>query len=164
MSAASPPARTDHPAAPKLRYAGTVSIQVGPPVDLLPAAQGHRRLVSILGGTVEGPLLSGEVVPGGQDNQVLWTSTLTELRAQYALRLDDGALVYVDNGGVRTGSEQDMAALAQGLPVDPKLIYFRTAPRLSSAAPQWSWLERTLFLGVGTRDPDRVRLDVFQVL
>lgn len=164
MSAVSPPGRADHPAAPELRYVTTASIRVGPPVDLLPAAQGHRRLVAILGGRVEGPVLSGEVMPGGQDNQVLWTSTLTELRAQYALRLDDGALIYVDNQGVRTGSQEDMAALAQGLPVDPRRIYFRTAPRLSSAAPQWAWLERALFIGVGTREPDRIRLDIFEVL
>lgn len=90
---------TAHPTPPQLRYACTVTIHVGLPVDLLPSEQGHRRLVAILGGTVEGPLISGEVIPGGQDNQVLWTSTLTELRAQYALRLHDGALVYVDNQG-----------------------------------------------------------------
>lgn len=151
------------PAAPTLTYAATISVRVGIPLDLLQGQQGHRRLVAITGGEVVGPLMSGEVLPIGMDNQILWTDSLTELRAQYALRLDDGALVYIDNAGIRTGEPSDIAGLVRGERVDPARIYFRTVPRLSSASPAWKWLDRTLFLGVGTREPDNVRIDLFQV-
>jgi Protein of unknown function (DUF3237) len=151
------------PAPPALEYAATLSVRLAPLIDLERGPQGHRRLVPIVGGTLEGPLLNGEVLAGGMDNQVLWTTTLTELHAHYAVRLEDGALMYVDNAGVRSGSEEDMLALARGERVDPERIYFRTAPRLSSTAAGWEWLARTLFLGVGTREPDSVRLDVYRV-
>lgn len=107
--------------------------------------------------------MQGIVIPGGQDNQVLWSATETELHAQYALRLNDGAMVYVDNLGVRTGSESDMQALARGEYVDPTQIYFRTTPKMSSSSPKWAWLSSSLFLGVGIREPDSVRLDVYLV-
>jgi hypothetical protein len=151
------------PVPPTLEYAATLSIRLAPLIDLERGPTGHRRLVPIAGGSVQGPLLNGEILPGGMDNQVLWTTTLTEVHAHYAVRLDDGALMYVDNAGVRSGSEEDMLALARGERVDPRRIYFRTAPRLSSTAPGWEWLAQTFFLGVGIREPDSVRVDVFKV-
>jgi len=152
-----------HMEPPELVFAASIRVRVAAPVDLLGGQQGHRRLVPIIGGRVDGPLLVGEVLPVGMDNQILWTPTLTELRAQYALRLDDGALVYVDNAGIRTGEPSAMAALARGEEVDPALVHFRTAPRLSSSSPDWEWLDRTFFIGVGTREPELVRIDLFQV-
>ena len=152
-----------HPVLPPLDYAGTLSVLIAPLIDLGRGPTGHRRLVPIVGGTLRGPILNGVVLAGGMDNQVLRTATFTELHAQYAVRLDDAALMYIDNAGVRSGSEEDMAALARGERVSPDRIYFRTAPRLASAAPGWEWLAGALFLGVGTREPDSVRLDVFRV-
>ena len=43
-----------------------------------------------------------------------------------SLRLDDGALVYVDNRGVRFGPPEVMARITRGEPVDPAQVYFRS--------------------------------------
>jgi hypothetical protein len=37
-------------------------------------------------------------------------------------------------------------------------------PRFETGAPAYHWLMRALFVGVGARHPDRVEIDVHQVL
>lgn len=136
---------------------------VGDPIDLGEVVDGHRRLVPILGGTVEGPLLRGRVLPGGADHQILRTATLTELDARYALETDAGERIAVHNVGTRSGTEEDIDSLVRGEQVPADRIYFRSQPRLSSASSRHAWMNERLFLGSGERLPNSVELDVYQV-
>lgn len=144
-------------------FVAEVEAAVGPPVVVGPGPAGERRIVPILGGRVSGPRLSGEVLPGGADFQLVRADGVAEIEARYALRLDDGALVYVVNRGLRHAAEEDMAKLLRGEPVPPERVYFRTAPVFETAAPAHAWLRRSLFVGVGERFPDAVRVRVFAV-
>lgn len=149
---------------PVLEPVFSLAVEVGAPVDLGPAEDGHRRMVPILGGTLSGPDgLRGRVVPGGADHQVLVSPELTRLDARYVVETDAGDRLGVHNRGVRSGAAQDIAALVRGEPVDPARIYFRCTPELSSAAPAWAWVTRTVFVATARREPDRVLLDVFAV-
>jgi hypothetical protein len=56
-------------------------------------------LTPILGGTVEGPRLTGTVVPGGGDWSIERGKGVIELDARYLLRADDGALIDIVNRG-----------------------------------------------------------------
>jgi hypothetical protein len=56
-----------------------------------------------------------------------------------------------------------MEHLARGESGDPALIYFCSTPRFETAAPGLQWMTRHIFIGSGTRLPDRVRLSVFMV-
>ncbi|MGY1815082.1 DUF3237 domain-containing protein [Blastococcus sp. SYSU D00820] len=150
--------------APGLEHVAHLEIEVGTPIEVGVTAAGLRRVVPITGGRVTGPLLTGEVVPGGADFQVIRTDTLTELEARYLVRTDRDELVYVDNRGIRTGSAEDIERLRRGEPVDPARIYFRSIPRFETAAPRLASLTDRVFVGVGTRHPDAVLLDVFAVL
>ncbi|WP_430297443.1 DUF3237 domain-containing protein [Sinomonas sp. B1-1] len=151
------------PQAPALQYAGTLSVLIAEPIDVGPTPEGHRRIIPITGGTVSGPRLKGRVLPGGADFQILHTPELSQLDARYALELDDGAIVSVDNAALRSGSADALGRIARGEAVDPQEIYFRCAPRLRTSAPQWDWVNRTLFVGTGERYPDRVVVHVFAV-
>ncbi|CCG02620.1 DUF3237 domain-containing protein [Blastococcus saxobsidens] len=154
----------DHaPATPQLSHTATLRIEVGSPVEVGVTSRGIRRVIPITGGRVTGPLMQGEIIPGGADFQVITSTTDTELEARYVLRTDQDELVYVTNWGLRTGTVEDIERLRQDLPVDPDRIYFRTAPRFETAAPRLAELNRRLFIGVGTRRPDAVLLDVFMV-
>ena len=68
---------------------------------MIPA--GRRRVVPIAGGTVEGPLLNGEIVPGGADWQVIAADGTVEVEARYTLAAADGGLILVHSRGVRNG-------------------------------------------------------------
>jgi len=150
-------------AAPGLEYVARIVVEVGTPIDLGRAPRGHSRIVPITGGSFVGPGLRGRVVPGGADNQLLVTDTLTELDAQYALETDDGAMIGVRNVGLRAGSPADIAALVAGRAVAPDRIRFHTMPRFTTADPGLGWLNDRLFVARGVRRPTAVELEVFSV-
>lgn len=151
------------PAPPACSYLASISVQVGPPIEIGDTPEGFRRIIPITGGTVTGPRLNGRVLSAGADFQLLRSPTVTEMDAKYVLATDGGEHIYVNNFAIRTGSEEDIAALVAGVPVDPARIYFRCAPRLTGTGPLWSWLGSRIFVGSGIRLPEEVRLDIFLV-
>ena len=148
---------------PTFDYLGEVRAEVGAPLVVGPGPGGERRVVAILGGTVAGPRLSGEILPGGADYQLIRPDGVAEIEARYTLRLQDGALVYVVNRGLRHAAPEDMARLLRGEPVPPGRVYFRTAPAFETASPAHAWLQRSLFVGFGERRPASVLVRVFAV-
>lgn len=148
---------------PELVFVAHLSVTVGEPIDLGQVGDGHRRIVPILGGTVDGPLMRGRVLAGGADHQILRSDTLTELDARYALETDTGERISVHNVGIRSGTKDDIDALVRGEPVPADRIYFRSHPRLSSAASSLEWLNEQLFVGCGERLPSSVELDVYRI-
>ncbi len=148
---------------PSLEHVFTLTVALAPVVDVGTTSVGHRRVVPITGGTVDGPRLHGSVLAVGADYQFIRADGVTELRAEYVLETPDGARIFIRNEGLRVASADDVARLTRGEPVDPARVYFRTAPRFETAAPDLQWLTRTLFIGVGERTPDAVRLAVHAV-
>ncbi len=148
---------------PRLTHTAAITIRVGDPITIGETGEGLRRVVPILGGTIAGPRISGTILPAGADYQVIRADGYTTLDARYAARLDDGAMIYIVNIGVRFGSPEIMARITRGEPVDPAEVYFRTTPRFETASPAWQWLTRPLFLATGARHPDRVEINVFEV-
>ena len=93
---------------------------------------GVRRIIPIIGGEVKGEGINGKVCAFGADFQIIRPNELIELEAKYAFETDDGAVVYVENKGLRFGPVELLQKLKRGEPVDPKLIYFRTVPRFET--------------------------------
>ena len=133
-------------------------------IDLGAAPFGHRRVVNLLGGTVSGAKLSGRVVPGGTDWQIMAADGALDIHARYTIESDAGALIQVDSRGLRNGPPDVMARLGRGEDVDPSLYYFRTVMRFTTAHPSTAWLNRILALAKGAREKNAVKLAVFEVL
>ncbi len=150
-------------AAPTLEHVFDARIDVAAPVEVGVTVAGARRVIAITGGTVSGPALTGRVMPGGADYQTIAGDGLTRLHARYVIEAEGGALVYVENTGLRFGPPEALERLRRSEPVDPALIYFRTAPRFETAAPHLAWLQTSLFLATGARAPDHVALSVYRV-
>lgn len=157
----SPPsaARVD---APPLRHVTTIRADVATPIDLGEGADGRRRIVPILGGTAAGEI-TGRILAGGADFQVLRPDGVTELEARYAVELDDGTVIEIVNRGIRSGSPEDIARLMAGEEVDPSRVYFRCVPHLRAPRGDWDWVNRTVFVGTGVRRPAAVEVEVFAV-
>ena len=85
------------------------------------------------------------------------------LDARYTLRTQDGALIYVQNRGVRRGPPDVLAAIARGEEVDPASYYMRTAPTFETADPRFSWLNDLIAVGSGMRLADSVVLDFYRL-
>jgi hypothetical protein len=148
---------------PRPEFVAELEVQVGPPQLFGRGPNGERRIVPILGGRIAGPRLTGAVLPGGADFQLIRPDGVAEIEARYVLRLEDGATVYVVNRGLRHAAPEDMERLLRGETVPPERVYFRTAPVFETAAPNHAWLTRSLFLGLGERRPDSVRVRIFAV-
>jgi Protein of unknown function (DUF3237) len=146
------------------RYVFSLSIRVGAPIEAGDIGYGNRRVIPILGGDLTGEEMHGTVREGGADYQIIRPDGFTELEAKYAIEMSDGAIVYIENIGMRFGPKEALDKIRRGEVVDPGLIYFRSVPRFETGAERYRWLMRSLFIGVGARHPDRVELDVHQVL
>jgi hypothetical protein len=146
------------------RYAFSLAIKVGTPIVAGDLGHGVRRVIAVLGGEVRGPGMKGTIFPVGADFQTIRPNGFTELEAKYAFEMDDGAVIYIENIGMRFGPKELLDRIAKGETVDPAQIYFRSVPRFETGAEKYRWLMENLFVGVGARYPDRVELDVHQVL
>lgn len=125
---------------------------------------GRRRIIPITGGRFEGERLSGRVLPGGADWQVIRPDGVADLDARYTIETHDGALIYVRNKGYRHGPEDVIRRLAAGEAVDPKLYYMRTTPWFETGDARYAWLNRIVCVGTGARLAAAVQLEFFEVL
>jgi hypothetical protein len=151
------------PIEPSLRLIYISRIEVDPPMVVGGTPYGERRIIPIKGGAFAGPKLSGKVLPGGADWQVIRADGTTELEARYTLETDDGALIYVLNRGIRRGSKEVMERLARGEKVHPSEYYFRTSPVFETGAPKYQWLNRIVAVAAGERLADEVIITVYEV-
>ena len=138
-------------------------ITLAPPQELGDAPLGRRRIIPITGGRFRGERVSGRVLPGGADWQIVRADGVAQLEAHYTLETDDGALIYVRNVGLRHGPPEVLARIAAGEAVDPSLYYMRTTPSFETGAERYRWLNRLVCVATGARRKDAVELDVYEV-
>lgn len=146
---AAPPAE----GTPRVSFAFEERVTLSPTVEMGETAFGQRRMIPITGGSVAGPKLSGQVVPGGWDFQLTYQgSDCTQLSADYFLKAEDGTLIHVFNEGLFCPG---------GAPA-----IFR--PKLEAPKGKYEWLTRTTFVATleleGTPPKvDAVRIRFFEV-
>jgi hypothetical protein len=148
---------------PGLEFVVGLDVEVTTPVDAGDTGFGRRRIVPISGGRVAGPGFTGTILPGGADVQLTRPDNVSEIAARYIIETDRGTHVFIENTGIRHAPPEVMRRIAEGLPVDPSLVYFRSVPRFETDDDELRWLERDHFLATGARFPDRVRIDVYRV-
>ncbi len=141
-------------------YLFTMDIAVGAPQ---PVSDG-LRVVPVVGGTVTGPALTGEVVNGASADWLRVDPDGTaHMDVRFTVKTKAGALVYVQYSGIRTGPPEVLARLARGEKVPPTDYYFRVAIRFETGDEELAWLNRVLAIGVGQRPPSGPRYDVYAV-
>lgn len=150
--------------APTLEEVFSIDIKVDKPLVVgQDAEHGRRQMILITGGQVTGKI-TGEVLPFGVDSQVIRPDGFTELVARYAIKLDDGNTIYINNAGVRRISDPEAAKQAsQGKIVDPKFVYFTTIPTFETYNAKYKWMEKSIFICYATRLPDKVLLKFYEV-
>jgi hypothetical protein len=149
---------------PDLEFVFELSVEIGPTIEVGKTPTGLQCNVPIIGGTFTGPRMSGRVLPGGADRQLVEESGLTVVHAQYAIETQDGFRIEIENRGVRTGSAAVLRRLAVGEVVDPKEYYFRTTPTFKSPNGPYEWLKRCVFVASCERYADHVLVKVWKVL
>jgi len=141
----------------------SAEITLAAPQELGDTPQGRRRIIQITGGTFSGARLRGRVLPGGADWQVVREDGVAVLDTRYTLETHDGALIYVQNRGLRHGPPEILKKFASGETVDPSLYYMRTHPSFETGDPRYAWLNKIVCVGTGERLAAAVRLQMYEV-
>lgn len=148
---------------PMLNPVCTLTVELAAIREMGSGRAGSRRIIPIVGGKVEGPLLSGHILNVGADWQTIFRDGLAELDTRYAMETDDGATIEIVNYGFRHGPKDVLERVARGEDVDPASYYMRTHARLETGDRRYDWVNRTLFVGVGARKLQSVTVNLFSI-
>lgn len=81
-------------------------VKIANMINVGESKRGVRRVIPITGGMFSGPKIKGEVLPGGEDWQLVRPDGDTELYARYLLKTDDGHVIQVINQALIHVGEQ----------------------------------------------------------
>jgi len=138
----------------RLEFALEMQLDLGARRHIEVAPGYTRGAVLVAGGRFSGPGLSGRIVAGsGGDFPMVRADGSGRFESQYLLETDDGVTILKRSTGVRHAPPDVVRALLAGEPVDPHSYYMRMTPRFEAPRGPYDWLGRTLFVGVGQRNP-----------
>jgi hypothetical protein len=141
----------------------TVEVDLEPIVSAGDTPSGEIRVVPFVRGRFEGSGLRGKLLPGGTDWQRVRSDGVLEISAHYLLETEQGERIEVISQGLRHAPPDVLARMMAGEPVARDEYYFRTAIRLTTAAPRLAHLNRMLVVSVGERTQSAVRLTLYAV-
>ena len=107
------------------------------PVPIGPGPYGMRLFWQASGGRVDGPRLSGEILPGGGDWSLTRPDGWTRIDVRGQCRTDDGALLYFQYRGL----------------AEPNADVIRVAIDVETGDPRYAWLTQSVLVGRGRMVP-----------
>ena len=156
--------KVDSPPAPGLSFVGQLNVKIGAPYVVGETPHGVRRIVPIIGGTVDGPGLKGEILNNGADWQIVRKDGVAEVEAHYEFKTDDGVIIYIKNVGLRVATPEVAARIGRGEQVSPSEYYFRSVPKFEAPPGKYDWLNNAIFICTAFRNPETVIIQVWKVL
>jgi hypothetical protein len=147
-------AETARPAAPTA-FAFEEVATLAPAKVLGETPLGRRQSIPITGGTVSGPGISGQILPGGADYQLVRPDGAVLIDADYMIETDDHVTIHVRNVGIIVPPGKDGQA------------YFWAAPRFDAPKGRYGWLNDAIFVshvgGAGDKDHPAVRITIWKI-
>jgi Protein of unknown function (DUF3237). len=120
----------------KTEFVWEAKVKIANMISVGDSKRGIRRVIPITGGTFAGVKIKGEVLPGGEDSQLVRPDGDTELNARYLLKTDDGYVIQVTNKAL--------------MHTDAKTNAFYCKSVLDLEAPQnspYDYLNHAVFIG-----------------
>jgi hypothetical protein len=147
-----------------LEYVCELKVRLKDPLTVGQTPRGLRRIIPIIGGTVEGPNIKGEIIEGGADWQFIRDDGVTELEAHYQFMTSDGVIIYIKNQGIRVTTPEVAAKIARGEPVDGSEYYFAAVPKFEAPEGKYYWMNNAIFICKGRKNPNDVSIFVWKVM
>jgi len=144
-----------------LTYTGRL---VSSPEVIGPLPEGIRVNFYSAGGEIVGPRIRGELRAVGGDWATVRKDGVMRLDVRTTFETHDGALILVTYRGVVDLGENGYEAFLRG--ELPQVARIRTSPVFSTSHPDYLWLTRLFYLGVGEyrAATNEAKYDVYAVL
>ena len=121
----------------------TMHALLAPPAIVPNGPNGTRVLITVTGGTVRGPRISGELIAGG-DWVTMRSTGVGQLDVRLTIRTDDDAIVYMDYRGL-IGADR----------------VARVAPLFQAGDERYAWLNDVQAVAFGAPAPGEVTYEVY---
>lgn len=146
----------------KTEHVFDARVTIADMIEVGQSKRGLRRVIPITGGTFEGPNIRGEVIPVGEDWQLVRPDGDLELYARYLLKTSDGVVIQIIN----------RVLIHTPDPADPMNNYVRSGIDFEAPTDSpYDYLNHAQFLGTLTppelkpgEKPDHVIIGVYKVL
>ena len=117
--------------------------------------EGGRLMAMINGGDVTGKI-KGKVLPVGGEFGIFISADTYKIDVRAAIQAEDGSIIYLSYGGFMHAEPAKLKMLFShdGKDLDTSEYYWRTNPIFETAAPAYSWLNHTVFIGSGGYTPE----------
>jgi hypothetical protein len=125
---------------------------------------GMRRIDYFESGHFKGPRIDARIVTGGADALLRRFDGVVQPDVRLALEFNDGHHLLIQYKGYRHAAPEVMERIAREEAVEPGEVYLRTALFFETDSKEHDWLNRTLAIGVGRREPKAAVYDVFEIL
>lgn len=126
---------------------------------------GDRSTVIFKGGRFEGPLLRGVILPGGGDWEIVrdhGDQQTAHLDTRYNLETHDGAVIYLQTTGTRTGKKEVLEKLGEGK-LGAEEYKMRLHCTFETGDERYEWLNSGVFVASSGRAGDQVIYDAYQL-
>lgn len=137
----------------KTEFIWEAKVKIANMINVGESKRGIVRVIPITGGTFAGPKIKGEVLPGGEDSQLVRPDGDTELNARYLLKTDDGYVIQVTNKAL--------------IHTDSKTKAFYCKSVLDLEAPKnspYDYLNHAIFIGTLTMPALKVGEEPYVVI
>lgn len=148
---------------PRLEHLFDIHADLEAPQVVGATPQGMRQIFVVKGGSIEGPRVKGQMLPGGGDWALIRPDGAVQLDIRASVQTDDGALIYATYGGLIVAEPAVFGRLLQGEDVPLAEYYFYVNPMFQTGAPQYAWLNKLIALGRGRVVPGGVEYRVWSV-
>ncbi|KAI0470402.1 hypothetical protein GGR56DRAFT_678739 [Xylariaceae sp. FL0804] len=128
---------------------------------------GDRSTVIFKGGRFEGPRLRGEILPGGGDWEIVRTQgdiQTAHLNTRYNLVTHDGAAIYLQTTGTRTGPRSILEKLGEDTSITADQFRMRLHLTMETGDPRYSWVNSGVFIASSGRVGSQVIYDAYELL
>jgi hypothetical protein len=134
------------------------------PAQAIATPVGARMTFIARGGTLEGPRIKGEVLPGGGDWLIVGTDLIARVDVRATIRTDDGALIHYETRGVIDVPADGLERLAAGERLPFEETYARTTPKFETSDERYSWLNGIVAISHNELVANRINYRIYRVL
>jgi hypothetical protein len=134
------------------------------PAQAIATRVGARMTFITTGGTVDGPKLTGELLPGGGDWLLVGTDGVGRVDVRATIRTHDGALIHYEARGILRIPADGLDRLTAGEVLSFDETYVRTTPRFETADRRYAWLSEVVAVGYNILSPNHIDYRIYRVL